>query len=470
LGISTAFRNSNSGLVATAKWAELTSSNIANANREDYVKRSLTTESTRDGGVLVTGIRREVNSSLDRLYRTELSSVSRQDVIASSLDNYSFALGDPNDSLSIAGQFSNLYAGFGLLANAPADPALQNNVLSSATGLSNALNDAADTLDQTLQSVTAGINNDVTTLNNHLDKIARLNTQIGNEPQPNARRASLQDQRALEIDALSALMNVNVSTKARGKVQLTTSGGTLLVDNDTAFKVSYDSSLGQLNVGNTEITPNKTGVRGFTEGRLAGRFDLKDNIIPQMKLQQDELARALIEGFQAADASLSPGQAGFFTDQGAAYNPAQLDGLAGRITVNAAVDPEKGGDLWRVRDGVGATSQGAASDSSQPLAFLNIFETPQSFDTQAGQGTSTDILDYIAGMVADQKLVQVDAKTKAEELDGKAQVAQSARQGIQGVNLDAELQQLILIEQSYAANAQVTQSLREMMDALLAAV
>ncbi len=470
MGISTAFRNSNSGLIATAKWAELTSSNIANVNREDYVKRSLTTESTRDGGVLVTGIRREVNSSLDRLYRSELSSVSRQEVITNSLDNYTYTLGDPGDSLSIAGQFSNLYAGFGLLANAPADVALQNNVLSSATGLSNALNDASDTLDQTLKSVTAGINNDVETLNGHLDKVAQLNIQIGNEPLPNARRASLQDQRALEIDALSALINVNVATDTDGKVKLTTSEGTLLVDKGTAFEVSYDSFLGELNVGNIEITPNKTGVRGFTEGQLAGWFDLKDNILPQMKLQQDELARSLIEGFQAADASLSAGQAGFFTDLGAAYDPAQLDGLAGRITVNAAVDPEQGGNLWRIRDGVGASVQGAAGDSTQPLAFLNIFETPQSFDSQAGQGTSTDILNYIAGMVADQKLVQVDAKAKAEELDGKAQVAQSARMGIQGVNLDAELQQLITIEQSYAANAQVTQSLREMMDALLAAV
>lgn len=470
MGISTAFRNSNSGLVATARWAELTSSNIANANREDYVKRTLTTTSTPDGGVLVTGIRREVNSSLDRQYRSEVSTLARQETIANSLNSYSLSLGDPGDSLSIAGQFSNLYAGFGLLSNSPADATLQNNVLTSALGLSDALNKASNTLDKTLESVTAGINNDVKNVNGHLAKIAQLNTQIGNEPQPNARRATLQDQRAQEIDALSTLMNVNVSTDSDGKIKLTTGEGSLLVDKDTAFEVSYDSTLGQLKIGNIDITPNKPGGRGFTEGQLAGWFEMKDEIIPQIQFQQDELARALIESFQAADASLAPGQAGLFTDQGAAYNPAQLEGLAGRITVNAAVDPERGGALWRIRDGVGATIQGAASDSTQPLEFLNIFETAQSFDPQAGQGASTEILDYIAGMVADQKLVRVDAQTKAEELDGKAQVARSARSGIQGVNLDAELQQLIVIEQSYAANAQVTQSLSQMLDTLLAAV
>ncbi len=470
MGISTAFRNSNSGLVATARWAELTAANIANANRQGYVRRTLSTESAPGGGVLVTGVTREVNSSLDRLFRSELAGVARQGVIASELDNYSFRLGDPADSLSIAGQFSNLYSGFGLLSNSPADTSLQNNVLASSLGLAKTLNDASNTLDQTLQSVTAGINNDVGLVNEHLNKIAQLNIQIGNEPQANNFKASLQDERALEIDALSVLVNINVRTSSDGKVGITTSQGTLLLDKGTAFNVSYDTSLGHLKVGNTEITPNKTGVRGFSQGQLAGWFDLKDDIIPQMKLQLDEFARVLVESFESADTSLSSGQAGFFTDQGAAYNPSQLEGLAGRLTVNAAVDPNRGGDIWRIRDGVGAAIEGPAGDSTQPLGFLAIFETAQSFDPQAGQGSTVEIADYLAGMIADQKLVQIDAQINAEELGGKAQVAQSARLGVQGVNLDSELQQLIVIEQNYAANAQVTQSIGQMLDALLAAI
>lgn len=41
---------------------------------------------------------------------------------------------------------------------------------------------------------------------------------------------------------------------------------------------------------------------------------------------------------------------------------------------------------------------------------------------------------------------------------------------MQGVNVDDELQQLMLIEQSHAANATVMKTLGEMMDTLLAAV
>ena len=47
---------------------------------------------------------------------------------------------------------------------------------------------------------------------------------------------------------------------------------------------------------------------------------------------------------------------------------------------------------------------------------------------------------------------------------------EAARASVQGVNIDEELQQLMLIEQSYAANATVMKTLGEMMDTLLAAV
>jgi len=159
-----------------------------------------------------------------------------------------------------------------------------------------------------------------------------------------------------------------------------------------------------------------------------------------------------------------------FTDLGAAYDPLQLEGLAGRLSVNTAIDPATGGALWRLRDGIGAVTQGPASNSTQTIAFLTVFETAQGFDPQAGQGSTAELMNYVSGMVSDQKLVQVQAQEKLRELGGRAEAVEAARQSVQGVNLDTELQKLTLIEQSYAANAQVIQSLTQMVDTLLAAV
>lgn len=470
MGISSAFNNSMSGLAATTRWSELTAGNIANASNEGYVRRDLTVASSGTGGIFVTGISREVDSNLDRMYRLEVSGVARQEIIANELDNYSFQLGDPSDMLSMSGQLSELYSGFGLLSNSPGDVSLQNSVLTSANGLVNSLNDASNVLAQTEMNVSSGIQEDVNTANDLLGNIASLNAQIMLESAPTERRALLQDERATEIDALAQLMDINVSQDTDGNLNIATGGGTQLVDGSASFEIVYDTGLKTLSVSGIDITPTQSGARGFSEGQLAGRFELLNDVLPQMQLQLDEFARALIQGFEAADTSLASGQAGLFTDLGAAYDSLQLEGLAGRLSVNTAVDPAEGGALWRLRDGIGAVIQGPASNSTQTIAFLTIFETAQSFDTQAGQGSSAELMNYVSGMVADQKLVQVEAEEQLSELAGKAEAVEAARQSVQGVNLDAELQKLTLIEQSFAANAQVMQSLTQMLDSLLAAV
>ena len=44
------------------------------------------------------------------------------------------------------------------------------------------------------------------------------------------------------------------------------------------------------------------------------------------------------------------------------------------------------------------------------------------------------------------------------------------RRNSEGVNIDDEMQQLLLIEQSYAANSRVLTAVSEMIDTLIAAV
>jgi flagellar hook-associated protein 1 FlgK len=211
-------------------------------------------------------------------------------------------------------------------------------------------------------------------------------------------------------------------------------------------------------------------VRGFEEGRLAGELALQNEILPKMQLQLDEFARALVVEFEAADASLAPGQAGLFTDAGAAYDPAQRDGLAARLSVNAAVLPASGGALWRIRDGLGATVEGAAGDSTQINAFLSALEAPHGFDPQAGLGDQITLADFASNLISSQQIVRVDAEERLETLQAGAEAIANVRSSSEGVNVDDELQQLAAIEQAYAANSQVMRTLTEMIDSLLAAV
>ncbi len=113
---------------------------------------------------------------------------------------------------------------------------------------------------------------------------------------------------------------------------------------------------------------------------------------------------------------------------------------------------------------------GAASDSIQPMAFVAALTGNQTFSDAAGLGSSASLGDFANSLLADQQYTRSLAQSESESLAAGIGVIEAARYGLEGVNIDDELQKLLLIEQSYAANATVIKTLTEMMDTLLAAV
>ncbi len=470
MSISGAFNTSRSGLAAVEKWSETTSSNIANASRDGYARKELTLATRPNGGVEITGIRREVDSSLQRTHRLEVGRGARQTAIADGLQLYTSQLGKPGDAGSLAGRMSNLQTSFDALANDPSSEALQRGVVENALALTRQLNETQTNLTRANAEVVGGIKSDVTEVNRTLSELAELGAAARREPGATAQRAAIEDEIDRRIDALSQVMDVQVQRGGDSAMVVTTSGGTPLIEGDKVQTIRFEADTGRLMAGDSEITPGVDGARGFTDGRLAGRFELVGEVMPQMQIQLDELARGLIESFSAADASVAPGAPSLFTDAGAGFNPANAEGLAGRIAVNDAVRPDRGGALWRVRDGAGAAVPGAASDSTQPMAFVAALTGNQTFSDAAGLGSSASLGDFANSLLADQQYTRSLAQSESESLAAGIGVIEAARYGLEGVNIDDELQKLLLIEQSYAANATVIKTLTEMMDTLLAAV
>jgi flagellar hook-associated protein 1 FlgK len=67
-----------------------------------------------------------------------------------------------------------------------------------------------------------------------------------------------------------------------------------------------------------------------------------------------------------------------------------------------------------------------------------------------------------------QQSVRADAAGRAERQQVVAQALHDARLNATGVNIDSELQKMLQIERSYAANANVVQTAARMLDELLA--
>lgn len=469
MSLAAALGQSRAGLSAVAVWAEATSSNIANADRPDYVRADVRRNVGRDGGLTGAHVARARSDALDAMLRTSSAREARQEAIAGGLALYAARLGQPGDPGTLGAELADLEAAFARLALAPEQAGRQRAALDAAEGFAGTLRGVSDALDEAEARLRDRVTASVAELNAGLRRVAADLEERGRADADGAPDAAI----AAELGALAALADVRLDANGAGPATLHTPFGAILSEGGDAATVRFDAATGRLLAdglaGEVEITPGAPGARGFAEGRLAGEIEMLREILPRMRAQLDQLAGGLVAAFEASDGSLGPGDAGLFTDAGAPLGAGVTEGLAGRIAVNDLARPEAGGAAWRLRDGLGAIAPGPAGASAQAAAFADALGAARLFDPAAGLADQATLLDYAGALVTGQAGAWIGAEDRRDAFAARGATLAAARDAVVGVDLDAELQTLLRIEQSYAANSRVIQSLTQMFDSLLAA-
>lgn len=486
--LSRALSSAHSGLVSTSFRAEISAGNIANANTPGYVRReAITTEHTiggRGNGVRVAGVSRDVDPGLMRLRRESDASVARSSLLAQTYNQLNTELGTPDQDVGLFASLSNLESVIKEFAATPESPALQNGMLQAGRELINQFNALSNYTSVLRENADRNIGKAVETVNTALHDLHNLNRDFAGLDSNSAEAASLEDQRQGLIDTISEIIPVRELPQDDGRIELITTTGIILVSgvvqelsftpaNSIPPTVSYNDGsnvLSGLAVGDQNLTPASGGNFALTSGTLAGYFSIRDNIVPTFSTQLDTLAGDLITRFSddTLDTSKAPGAPGLFTDNGNAFDPLNLEGVAGRLSLNAAVDPSQGGTLTRLRDGIGATAEGPVGNSDLINGYLDKLNDPSGAPTGTGlTGTHTfsELLAGVTSLVGENR-VRHDALNASaasrNTLLSDAEIQKS------GVNTDFEMQTLLLVEQAYAANARVIQTVSDMFDRLLA--
>ena len=73
MSLTSALNAASSGMTVSSRWAENVSSNIGNANTEGYARRGIGITAGPNGAPQVSTIGRAVDTTLDAMYRTEVS-------------------------------------------------------------------------------------------------------------------------------------------------------------------------------------------------------------------------------------------------------------------------------------------------------------------------------------------------------------------------------------------------------------
>ncbi|WP_289083050.1 flagellar hook-associated protein FlgK [uncultured Sulfitobacter sp.] len=472
MSLSGALNSATAGLHTTQGQSRIAADNVSNAMTPGYVRREavLVTASGGQGGAVISEVRREVDATLQRMSRLENSRMTQYQSIQEGLTTYTAYLGQPGDGTSPADRFNDFQNSLTTLVNMPSSNGAQTSVALAAEDLVRSVKGAATTLSTTLNDVNMEIRYEVADLNTALYQLRDLNAS-GSGFTPGSLEAAQFDEKVDTIlDQISGIVDTRIHRSSNGSISLYTVSGAALLGGRVVQDVTFNPSDGTLMAGNQDITPFKDGVRGIQHGSLAGLSELKRETIPQFSQQLDEYARGLIQTFEEADASLAPGEAGLFTDNGIAFDPANITGLASRLQINSKISSTGEAEVWRIRDGLGATSPGAGSETVQINAFLAGLDTAMNAATGTGIPAEVTLRDFSAEMITSQAATRARAENDFNAAASAAEVVMSARRNSEGVNIDDEMQQLLLIEQSYAANSRVLTAVSEMIDTLIAAV
>ena len=457
--ISSAMSNALGGMTYNVRTAEVIASNVANASNDAYSKREF------DNG-LVKRITNPVLLSDRRLSDAEVGLASGGLKGAQKIEQ---VFGTIEDAGSISSSLAAFDSALVLAASDPSSTLRLEAVVDAANDLTAVFNAKETELQDIRRQADSTIASQVEHLNAKLEEVANLNHSISVAKHGDVEVSGLRDQRQKALDEIAELVPIRTVARDRGELTVYTEGGAILVG-DKAAVVGFDETptiaahmtqangmLGGLTLNGRNVSLTDSGP--FAGGAIAAQFLLRDETVPEYQQSLDAAAQELALRFESGgpDGTIAAGAPGLFTDMGNVTAPPST-GLAGRLQLNSAVTAE---DAWRIRDGIYAPANGEVGDPTvlnSMLSSLNGTSGPQSVS-----GSLSD-------MVLDLENRAVSARVRFETQQSAATDRNISLREIElseGVDTDQELQNLMLVERAYAANAQVLQTLDDLITRLL---
>ncbi len=480
MSLSSALNAARSGLQVSGLRAETVASNVANASTAGYVRRSVSISEvivgSQSAGVKSDGITRAADTAIKAQRREVGSDLAQSELLAATWRTLSARVGDTADGRGLFGAFAGFEAALSRAALSPESTAEAAALLDSAMAVATELNGLSRLTQELRIEADRDIAEGVTVVNRALRQIEDLNRRLAGIDRTTAQAAGLMDERQRVIDTISDFLPVVSVARDSGTIDLLTREGVYLVAGK-ARQISFTPTsafgpgdlmggglLSGMSVDGVELTPGSTSFGAVSSGRFGALFSLRDRELPQLSAQLDAIAADLIARLSddALDPTKPPGAPGLFLDPAAASGA----GLAARITINPAIDPSQGGALWRLRDGLGAAAPGHPGNRS----ILDALSTAiRDVRTISGPGLSgafsaTGLAARFASIAGQARISQesVLAATRSQHAS-----LVEAEQSLTGVDIDTQMQELLLIEQAYAANARVIEVTGQMMRLLM---
>lgn len=490
MSLSTAIDISNSSLAATSQLTSIASRNIANAGNGDATRKSGNLVTGAGGGVHVAQVSRAFDTSLRDTLLGAAADAGRLTAIAASLDNLDVTGGGSDGLATPESRLSDLRAALQAYSFNTADQSLAYGVINAASDMAATLRQWANNTDQVRARADSDIRSAAQAINTLLKQITDVNAVVVKGALAGRDITDQLDARDTIVRNIAEQIGITAVAKPNNGIALYTDSGITLFDDVARTVTVQNLPLAGGGPGGAIIIDGVPAIGAgavmpVLGGRLAGLAEIRDQIAPAFAAQLDDMAASLVRAFAEADQRVpasSPGLPGLFTSLGISAVPAAGSapaGLAKALILNANADPRHGGSLLRLRDGgISAPGDsaylynpsGSTAFSGRVEELIGMLAQPALHHPATGLPAEATIFQFMAasaGWLQDQRQTHSQNSAYANTLLEKAQQALSAKSG---VNLDAEMAQLLGLERTYQASAKLISTVQEMYAALMRAI
>jgi flagellar hook-associated protein 1 len=483
MSVTSALAGALSGLSAASRQAEILSSNVANATTPGYARRQVSLSSAvlagTGQGVQINGVTRDVDRQLLGERRLAQAAGGDRDTRAQFLARVEATLGTPESTGSLAARLAAFDQALVEAAGRPESQARLGNVATTAKSLASGLATATRDIQAARATADRRIGDEVGKLNSTLAQLQELNVDLRSFTGAGRDISALLDQRQQLVDQISAIVPVREIPRDLNQIALFTAGGAPLLEGSPAV-IGFSTT----HTVTPEMTQALGGLSGITingrpydtagsaspilGGTLGALFAVRDDLAVSAQGKLDAAARDLVERFAsvAVDPTLAPGAPGLFTDAGAAFDPLDETGLAGRLALNPAADPAQGGALFRLRDGLGTPTEGPPGNGAILAALHGALSGARALSSTGFAAGSRSFATLMGDLMSDTSSLRLSSQSEQSFAAAKL-TALTDLEAQNGIDTDQEMQELLVIEKNYAANAKVIQAVADMIDTLI---
>jgi flagellar hook-associated protein 1 FlgK len=438
------FTIASSGLRAARAALDVTSQNIANANTEGYVRRSLSLAEVASAGgpgrigdislsgVRVSGLNRNADLFRQAEVRRTTSDAQRAATELKGMENAEAALEQAN----LFPAMTAFESALARLSADPTDTSLRAAALEDARTLTRTFSIAAQGLDTAGEGLRFEATDGTGQVNLLATELARVNLQLTRSGEGTSDQVNLLDKRDGLLQQLSAFADLSTSFAADHtvEVRLGGSGGPQLVTGGSAaplaMAIAVDGTI-SFTLGAAAVTLGGGSLAGAAQA-LTGLRDTHDSL--------DVIAANLI-------ATLNAAQGGGVALDGSAGQPF----LSGSNAADIALALTSGNQIATAPSGAGAGSRDPANLEAMRSAL-----------------SGNDVSGQIDGLLFTVSSAVAGRRTTGEALDAIAASARLALDQQAGVDLDQEAVNLVRFQQAFQASGKAIQVAASLFDTLLA--